>query len=38
MKELKDKKITTGLGVLLICLFSVIYILVSYIIIMSKIG
>ena len=38
MKELEKNKISTGLGVLLICLFSTIYILISYIVIMSKIG
>ena len=37
MKELKGKKINTGLGILLICLFSTIYVLVGYIAIMSKV-
>ena len=38
MKELEKKSINTGLGILLICLFSTIYILVSYIVIMSNVG
>lgn len=38
MRELKKKEISTGLGVLLICLFSTIYILVGYIVIMSNVG
>ncbi len=38
MKELEKKSVNTGLGVLLICLFSTIYILISYIVIISKIS
>lgn len=38
MNGLKGKKVDTGLGILLICLFSTIYILVGYIVIMNNIG
>ena len=38
MKELEKKSVNTGLGVLLIYLFSTIYILISYIVIISKIS
>ena len=30
MRELESKRVSTGLGVLLICLFSAVYIFISY--------
>lgn len=38
MRDIEKNKVSTGLGILLICLFSTIYILASYIIIMGKIS
>ena len=37
MMGLAKKKVDTGLGILLICLFSTIYMLIGYIVIMSNV-